>query len=126
MVARKSFLVVLTVDRDVESMFGSESRHHFLDVLHAHLTVSHSLSGVVAVTAGPIPVREELRGKGYVNVVVLSYSVEKVARHVEHVTDCDRLAGSDLVLPLTGHNLSVRARDLNSSVKASLVVGISD
>jgi hypothetical protein len=39
--------------------------------------------------------------------------------HPEVVTHLDTLAGSDLELPLSGHDLGVDTRDLDPSVKTS-------
>ena len=42
------------------------------------------------------------------------------------VTDSDADAGADLEFPLAWHNFSICARNLDSSVKASFVVHISN
>lgn len=44
----------------------------------------------------------------------------------EMVTHLDALAGSDLELPLCGHDLGVGAGDVDTGIQASLVVGLND
>ena len=68
------------------------------------------------MAAGTVPVGEELGGERNVDVVVLSDTVEEVAGDVNLVTDCDTFNWSDLVLPLTWHNLGVGSGDLDTSV----------
>lgn len=41
------------------------------------------------------------------------------------ITNVNTKAGPDLVLPLSGHNLSVDTSNLNSSVKTSTIVGFN-
>ena len=45
---------------------------------------------------------------------------------MELVTDGDTKAGTDLVFPLAGHDLSIGAGNLDTSIEACTVVGISD
>ena len=125
-VPSQSLVIVVTVDGDVQLVFGAKAHHHVIDVLEAELAISHGLGGEVGVAAGTVPVGEELGGEGNVDVVVLSDTVEEVAGNVDLVTDCDTFNGSDLVLPLTGHNLGVGAGDLDTSVEAGLVVSVGD
>jgi len=42
------------------------------------------------------------------------------------ITDVDTSTGANLVLPLSGHDLSVGARNVDTSIKAGLVVDVSD
>ena len=45
---------------------------------------------------------------------------------MELVTDGDTKAGTDLVFPLAGHDLSIGSGNLDTSIEACTVVGISD
>jgi hypothetical protein len=42
------------------------------------------------------------------------------------VSDCDSLAWTNLVLPLSGHNLSICSRDGDASIEADLVVSVGN
>lgn len=86
-VPSQSLVIVVTVDGDVQLVFGSKAEYHVLDVLVAEFAISHCLSGVVCVAAGTVPVGEELRGERNADVVILSDTVEEVAGNVELVTD---------------------------------------
>jgi hypothetical protein len=122
----KTLIIVVAVDRYVENVFFTEFLHHLFDVGHALSTFTHRLSGVVGVTAGAVPVREKLRGKRNIHNEVFSDTREEVAWHVEVVTNFNTSAGSNLVLPLTGHNFRIGTRNFDTSVKAGLVVSISN
>jgi len=57
---------------------------------------------------------------------VHQYLDEDEAGNPEVVTDVDTLDGSDLELPLRGHDLGVGAANLDTGVEAGLVVGLDD
>jgi hypothetical protein len=78
------------------------------------------------VATRSIPVGEELGGERYVNVVIFRDTAEEVARDVELITDGDAFDWADLIFPLSRHNFGICSRDLNSGIKASLVMSISD
>merc|ERR1712060_370606 len=82
--------------------------------------------GEVGVTARSVPVLEELGCEGDGHVVVFSNALQNIARHMELITHGNADTRSNLVLPLAWHDLGVGARDLDASVEASTVVGISN
>jgi len=94
----ESLLIVVTVDTDVELVLLSEVLHHLFDVGHAFFTRAHSGRRVVGVTSRTIPVGEQLGGERDNNFVVLSDSLEQVARDPQVVTDGHSLAWANLVL----------------------------
>lgn len=49
------------------------------------------------------------------HAVLLAHAVHQVTRHEKVVARLNAFARSDLVLPLTRHDLCVGARDLNAS-----------
>lgn len=55
-----------------------------------------------------------------------SHIREQEAGKPKVVTHLNTLAGSDLELPLRGHDLGVGTGDVDTSVQASLVVGLDD
>ena len=97
-----------------------------MNVLHALSSTPHLFSGVVGVAASSVPVLEELGLEGDGDAEVLSDSGEQVSGNPEHVSDLDADGGTDLVLPLAGHDLAVGAGDLDASVEAGLVVSVHD
>ena len=126
MLTGHSLLVIITVEGDVEVVFVSELLHHVVDVVHALGALSHGLGGEVGVAAGAVPVWEELGGEGDAGVVVLSDAGKNVPGHHEVVTHLKSEAWSNLVLPLTWHNLSVGTRNVDAGGEASAVVLVGD
>ena len=55
-----------------------------------------------------------------------SDSAEKIPSHPNLISGRNSDAGTNLEFPLSGHDLCVDSRDLNSSVEASLVVIFCD
>lgn len=126
MMTSESLGVVVTIHSNVILMLGFEALHHLGDVVHALVTIAHGQSGEVGVAARAVPVGEKLGGEGDVDLEVLSNTLQKVAAHHHVVTDFNTKARSNLVFPLSGHNLGVGSSNLNTSEKASLVVHIGN
>ena len=122
----QSLVVVVTVQLDVCLMTLSHSSHHVLDVCHALLAAPHRLGREVGVAAGSVPVFEELGGERDGHIEVLGNALKKIPGDPKLVTHRDALYWSNLILPLTRHDLSVGARDLDSSIKAGSVMCISN
>jgi hypothetical protein len=125
-VTSESLLIVFTVDRDVKGVFGTESGHHILNVLHALNTWSHGFGWVVGVASRSIPVGEELRGVWDVHIIIFSNTAEEVSRNVELITDGNTFNWADLVFPLSRHDLGIGAWNLDTSIQASLVMSFSN
>lgn len=126
MSAGKTGLVALAVDEDVLLVAALKLLDGSLDVLHATLD-THLLAGEVAVQTGTVPVtRDGLGVDRDLGAKLLGDAVEKEAGHPEVVTHLNAGAGADLELPLSRHDLSVGARDLDAGVQAGLVVGLDD
>jgi hypothetical protein len=66
-VTGQTLFVVVTVDRDVELVLGTEFVHHLFDVSHAFLTITHGLGGVIGVAPGAIPFWEKLGSEGNIH-----------------------------------------------------------
>ena len=107
MLSGHSFLIVITVECNVQIMFGLEFLHHLVDIFHSFDASSHRLCRKVGVATGAIPVREKLWGEGNIDVVVFSDSCKKITRHHQVVTHLDAKAWTNLVLPLTWHHFSI-------------------
>ena len=119
-------LVTLAVLLDVLLVVRLKLLDSILDVLHATLE-THLLGGEVAVEASTVPVSLDGLGvPGNARTEVLSDAGEEEASDPEVVTHLNALARTDLELPLTGHDLGVGARDLDTRVEAGLVVGLND
>ena len=119
-------LVVLAIDGHVLLLAGRELLHSGLDGLHAAL-LAGLLGGDVGVQTSAVPVaRDGLGREGYLGAELLGNTVQDEARHPQLITHGDVLAGTDLVLPLGGHDLGVGAGDVDVGVKTSLVVGLNN
>jgi len=57
---------------------------------------------------------------------VFGDAVEEVAGHPEMIAHFDALAGADLELPLTGHDLGIDTRDIDTGIETGLVVGLDN
>ena len=126
MMTGHAFLVVVTIETDVEVVFGSEFFHHVIDVVHSFGAFSHCCGGEVGVAARSVPVWEEFGGERNINVVILSDTAENIARHPKVVSDRNAGAGSNLELPLTWHNLSIGSGNVDAGGEACAVVGVGD
>ena len=73
-----------------------------------------------------IPVREKFWLKTDRKIILLSTFVEKVSCNVKMVTSLDSLAWTYLEFPLAWHDFSISARYVNSSVKATFVMCVSN
>lgn len=105
---------------------GGKLLHGSLNGLHAAIGTS-VLGGDVGVKTGTVPVTGDGLGrKSDLGAELLSDTVEKEARHPELVTQRDVGAGTNLVLPLRGHDLGVGAGDVDLSIQAGLVVSLDD
>lgn len=139
-------LVVLTVHLHVLLVASTELLHGLLNGLVSTL-FAHLLGRHVAVETCTVPVTwNGLGGKGDLDTKLFGDAVEDEARHPELVTHChlcqschpgkelscrfvltgNTRAGTDLVLPLSGHDLGVGTGDEDTCVEAGLVVGLDN
>ena len=126
MLSSKSVLITSSIAGKVNLVPISELLHHAFDVGHSPGSSSHGLGGVVGVASGSIPVWEKFWGVGDVNLEVFCDTVEDVARHVQLVANGNSMAWSDLVLPLSWHDLSVGSRDLDTSIEAGSIMCVTN
>ena len=122
----ESQFVVSSIAGEVLLVIDSELSHHLVDVLHALGTGPHGLGGVVGVAARSIPVWEELWSERNIDIVVLCNTGKDVSGHVELVSDVDTEAWTNLVLPLSWHDLSVGSRDLDTSIEAGSIMCVTN
>lgn len=126
MLAGHAELVVLAVDGHVLFLAAGELLHGGLDGLHAALGTG-LLGGDVGVETSAVPVAGDgLGGEGDLGTELLGNAVEDEAGHPELVAHGDVVAGTDLVLPLGGHDLGVGAGDVDLGVQAGLVMSLDD
>jgi len=107
-------------------MLCSESAHHIFNVVHSLWSLSHCLSWVIYMTSWTTPVCEKLRRKRYINIVIFSNATEKISRNPKLISNFNTKTGTNLILPLTWHNLSVCSRNLNPCIETRLVVSINN
>lgn len=72
----------------------------------------------------PISLNDGLGVERAVDLEFLTDALENVAGHLELITSINTNAGSYLIFLLTGHNLAVGTRDVNTGVEAGPVVCI--
>merc|ERR1711976_999611 len=67
-----------------------------------------------------------LGSKGADNSKVLTHAVHQIAGNPHVISGVDSLAWANLVLPLTGHDLSIGSRDGYARIETALVVSLND
>ena len=115
-------VVALSVDGNVLVVLGAELVDGLLDVLKATL-LAHLLGGDVGVHASTVPLTlgDGLGVEGAVDLEVLADALKDVAGHHELIASVDADAGSDLVLLLSGHDLTVGTGNVDAGVEAGTV-----
>lgn len=122
----KTSLVTLAIDGNVLNVTGLEFLHGSLNGLHTALGTS-SVGGDVGVKSSTIPVTGDGLGvERDLSTELFGDTVEEEARDPEVVTHLDTLARTNLVLPLSGHDLGVDTGDVDAGVQAGLVVSLND
>jgi len=126
--AGQTTFVTLTVGLDVLKVLGLKLGHLGEDVLHT-LAVGKMevLDAEVGVATSTVPVT--VLGLGVKvdgHAEELTDAVEGPATDPELISSLNTDDGTDLELPLSGHDLSVSARDTKTGVEKSVKVGISD
>ena len=122
----KSLIVTSTIKLNVSLMLGLEFFHHIINISHSFFTASHGLCGEVRMASTTVPVWEELWLKGDGHVVLFSASMEKESTGPEVISLINSNTWSDLILPLSWHNLTVGSGDGDSSVQAAFVMCVSN
>jgi hypothetical protein len=84
------------------------------------------IMGLMHTSAIPITFDDGFRMQGAVHLKVFADTLQNVPRHHKLVTGINSNTGTDLVFLLTRHNFSVDTRNIDTSVKACLVHGVSD
>jgi len=126
MTARKTEIVILSVDSNVLVVSLAQLHDRILDGFHAS-GFPHSFRTVVGVAASAVPVTLEGFGvEGNLDAPLLSNSDEEIAGHPEVVTHGDTLTRADLELPLGGHDLCIDTTDVDARVQTSSVVGFDE
>ena len=98
-----------------------------LDDLVVSTVRAHGLGREVGVAAGAVPVTGDGLGvPGDNDSELLAHAEEYVAGHPYVVSGVDSCAGTDLVLPLSGHDLAVNSCDGNAGEHAGGVVSLDD
>ena len=103
----ESLVVIGTIEGHVLGVVGFEFLHHVVDVSHFAGSSSHGLGGEVGVASRSVPVWEELWLKRDGHTELFSASVEKISGNPHVVTTLDTSAWTDLIFPLSWHDLSV-------------------
>lgn len=124
--ASKALLVVLAVLLDALLVVRLEVLEGSLDVGHTALG-THLLGGEVGVHAGAVPgTLHGLGVDGDLDAKVLSDTGKEETGHPKLITHLNAVAGTDLVLPLGGHDFGVGTGDLDASEETGLVVSLND
>lgn len=124
--ASETEFVVFTVNGNVLIVTFRE----FFDCLVNELPSSRLTHGectVVGVAASTVPVTLERLGvEGNLDTPLLGDADQEVARHPKMVTHGDTFTGTNLELPLSGHNLSINPADVHASVETGTVVSLDE
>ena len=100
----------------------------FFEITKNEDVVATGAEGIVEHRHGP----EEnfgvftLRLKGHDHLEVLAHADHDVTGDPDLITRVNARGGADLILPLAGHNLTVDARDVETSINTGLQMGVSD
>jgi hypothetical protein len=122
----KTSLVALTVDGNVLNVTGLELLHGSLNGLHATFGTG-VVGGNVGVKTGTVPVTGNGLGvERDLSTEFFGDTVEEETRNPEVVTHLNTLARTNLVFPLSGHDLGVNTGDVDAGVHAGLVVSLND
>lgn len=116
----QSLLVVLSVDGQMLDVLALELLDRILDRGHTLAGRSHGLGRVVRVATSTVPVTLEGLGveRGF-DTPLFSDSEQEESSHPEVVSHLNTLARTDLELPLSGHDLGVDTRDLDTGIQTS-------
>ncbi len=118
--------VVLTINSNMLHVTTLELLDGGFDVLHATF-LSHLLAGKVAMQTRAIPVTgNRFWVEGDLRAEFFRDTVEEEARKPEVITHLDTEARTNLELPLSRHDFGVGARNLDTSVQASLVMSLNN
>jgi len=118
--------LVGVVGLDMSDVMPGQLVDGLLD-LDQTVLLPHSQGGEVGVGACAVPVTLHGLGvNGDHGAKVLSHSVQQETTHPQVVTHGDALAGTNLELPLSGHDFGIGAGNVDSSIEASLVVSLDN
>jgi hypothetical protein len=127
MTTRETFVVVRSVDKDMLLVFTFQLGNAFLNCLHTTTRLPRLNGRNVGMTSSSVPITLERLGvKRNLDAKFLGNSLEKITCHPEMITHLDSLTGTNLELPLRGHDFSVDSANLDSAVHACLVVCLDD
>jgi hypothetical protein len=115
-------VVILAINSNVLIMPLSKLLYRSFNGLHAS-RLAHLLGGVVSVTTCTVPVTLERLGmEGDLDAPLLGNTNQEITGHPEVVTHRDTFTGTNLELPLRGHDFGIDTGDIDASIKASPVV----
>lgn len=125
MLASQAVLVTSSVLGDVLRMALGETLDGGLNGSHTTLA-AHALGRVVGVGTSAVPVTlDRLRSKGRHNAKFLTKAVKQPTSNHDLVTSLQGTSGANLELPLTRHDLSIDARDDETSLNAGVQMSLS-
>lgn len=118
--------VVFTIDGDVLVVTLRELLDRLVNVLPSSW-LTHRECAVVGVGTSTVPITlKRLRVEGNLNAPLLGNANQEVTCNPEMVTHGDSFAGTNLELPLCGHDLCIDTADVHASVETSTVVGLDE
>jgi len=127
MTTSETFIVVRSVDKDMFLVFALQFGNALLNCLHTGTRLPRLNGRNVGMTSSTVPITLERLGvKRNLDAEFLCNSLEKITCHPEMIAHLDSLTGTNLELPLRGHDFSVDSADLDSAVQACLVVCLDD
>lgn len=119
-------LVVFTVHGDVLIVTLRELLDGLVNVLPSSW-LAHWECAVVGVATSTVPIAlKRLRVEGNLDTPLLGDANQEVTCNPKMVTHGDAFTGTNLELPLTGHNLGIDTADVHASVETSTVVSLDE
>lgn len=123
----ESIFVSLTVEEDVIFVGSSKLFHLVVSNIFKTSRSSSFISGVVGVASRAIPISlDGFAVKVNVDSEFFSESEEDVSGQPQMVSSFDSLGNTNLEFPLSGSDLSVESRNLESGIQAASDVSFSD
>ena len=108
--------VVFPINGDMFQMTLCELCDRLIDVLHSS-GLTHSECAEIGVTTSPIPITLERFGvERDLDTPLFGDANQEVTCDPEMITHGDAFTGTDLELPLGGHDLCIDTADVHASV----------
>jgi len=119
-------LVVFTIDGNVLVVTLGELFDCLVNELHSSW-LAHGERAVVGVATSTVPITLKRLGvEGNLDTPLLGDANQEITCNPKMVTHGNALTGTNLELPLSGHDLGIDTTDVHASVETSTVVSLDE